>query len=220
MKKVLSLLILAPLMTNHTTRAATPLSDEEALQEQTRFLQQGEQTPLKEQLKEAARRAKYGAVAGGALGGLAGGKTYTPEEVQGEIERQIEKIEALRKTVGSYATGAAVGAAAGAATVAVQAAFKAGLRMWQVHKINQILREKTMLADFRTFPVGQAMFFVAAYKRNTTLMRQLINRSATVPGDPINTLLAQKGVWNALAELFYNKKPTKAMVERLKKLVF
>ncbi len=220
-KKMISLLAMSALLANISAYAAD-LSEEE-LQEQTRLMQEGEGfgATLKQSARGARTGVKWGARAG-AVVGVVGGAATASTPVGGDTTYVIGAVqEALPVTVGvggavvgaavGAGAGAAVGGALGAAKVAISTALRAGLRMWQIRKINNVLQERTTLNSFATLPRGQAMLFVAAYKRNIPVMKRLIGR--------LSDFVNQEGVWKALTELFFNEKPTSARVQRLQKLI-
>ncbi len=117
-------------------------------------------------------------------------------------DRYYKRVVSVLAGAGA-AVGAAVGSAAGTGIAAVSGA---GLRMWQVRKINNTLKELTVLGGFEALSREQAMLFVAAYKRNIPMIKLLVNR--------LPDFVNRSGVWEALTQLFFNQKPTSSLVQR------
>ncbi len=211
MKKMISLFAVVGLLA-HISAYAVDLSEEE-LQEQTRLMQEGEGVgaALKQSGRGARTGAKWGALAGSVVGTV-GGLSEADEKSGLLIPKSaISGGYAVGGAGVGAGAGAAVGAALGAARVAIPMALRSGLRMWQVRKINNVLQERTTLDGFATLPQGQAMLFVAAYKRNIPMVKLLVNR--------LSDFVNQEGVWKALTQLFFNETPTSARVKRLQKLI-
>ncbi len=212
MKKYLSIIVLVGLLSASGTQAKTDVYQQERdLHEQTQLLREG----------KYGSAAKKGALAGAAMGGYLGYKSRpeAPEanlagaayggQMAGELaEAGMERASHAGKTVGKTIGGAGKGAIIGAA---VAVALKAGLRQWQLKKINGILQDRTDVSDFKALSHEQAMLIVAAYKRNVPMMKRLIMN--------MPAFVNQRGVWQALAELFYNKKPSSSRVNDLKEII-
>ncbi len=205
MKKMISLFAVVGLLA-HISAYAADLSEAE-LQEQTRLMQEGERLDTARLRKGTAKGAAKGAFYGAGIGGI---YKALPEEEDDPLSLE-NKGDIAIGVAGGAGAGAAVGAALGAAQVAISMALKSGLRMWQVRKINNVLKERTTLDGFATLPQGQAMLFVAAYKRNVPMVKLLVNR--------LSDFVNQEGVWKALTELFFNETPTSVRVKRLQKLI-
>ena len=113
----------------------------------------------------------------------------------------------------SGGTGKSTGATVGATTAALKAAYRAGLPARQVDKINHVLQNRTNLDNFKLLPKRQAMLFIAAYKKDEPLLKRLVDELADL-------FWEKRGVWNALAELFFDEPPTDMSVRRLKEGLF
>ena len=202
MKKMISLLAVVGLLAHISAYA---LSEAE-LQEQTRLMQEGMAAGLR---KGAQKGAAWGAGIGGLVGLAKAPGTYksgTAEGLSGGAE-VAARVTATQVGIGA-AAGAAVGSAVGTGIAAVSGP---GLRMWQVRKINNALKDLTALGNFKKLPQEQAMLFVAAYKRNVPMTKLLVNR--------LPDFVNQQGIWKALTKLFFNETPTSARVKRLQKLI-
>ena len=100
--------------------------------------------------------------------------------------------------------GAMVGLGAGADLVH-------SMETWQQDKINNVLETRTSFTSLKKLPQEQATLIVAAYRRNLPMMKLLIDHQPE--------FVTQTGVWKALTELYFNKKPTSGRVQRLKEMV-
>lgn len=187
--------------------AADISKEEKALQEHVEFMR-GEKSFYREKAKKGA---KIGAAAGAVmLGGVA---ITHPKYMESGIQEEAKR-KGYSKPMQSFAgvpKGVTVGALGGAIIGSMWSIpIAQGLQWWQRRKIDGAVNEH-LDVSFKTMTKLQAMLVVAAYKRNVPLMKVLINR--------LPDFVNQKGVWQALTELFMNKKPTSARVKELKKLI-
>ena len=75
-------------------------------------------------------------------------------------------------------------------------------------KINSILEKRTIFSSLWKLSLEQRILFEAAYQHNIAMMKLLIDYQPN--------FVDQIGVWKALTELYFNKKPTPGRIQRLK----
>ena len=186
MKKCLSIVIVI-LFTQNVAYAVRRSQKEERLRAQAEFLQEGTIPSLRDAARGAVRDAARGAVIGAGVGlGVAGYKTGRASGSQPLSSQQRKGGREIVK--GSAVAGASLGFIAGMAK-------DEGLRRWQLYKIQLSISKYTIL-NFETLSQEQAMLMIAAYKRDISMMQELIKRQ------PL--FVNKEGVWQALTEFFFN----------------
>lgn len=110
----------------------------------------------------------------------------------------------LRTAAKTAAAGAAIG---GAVWTPAVLAFHAGLRKWQVRKINQVLKKYNPKANFYAMPLELAMAVVAADKKDNITLRELANSPSTKKYINDN--------FNVLTHLYFKTAPTVFLRQQL-----
>ncbi len=75
-------------------------------------------------------------------------------------------------------------------------------------KISSILEKRTIFSSVWELSLEQRILFESAYQHNIAMMKLLIEYQPN--------FVDQIGVWKALTELYFNKKPTPGRIQRLK----
>lgn len=168
---------------------------------------------LRQNLIYAKRGAKRGAVAGAIAGGAVGvGVGYSVaqekyKQLQAQDLQRAARIKPLYMTSvvgGSGVINAALVSAQGAVLGAAIGEAKRRYVIWYIN--DSLSRTKY---NFMTMPMDLAIMAYAAYQQNMSLMKKMKPH--------VEQFLDDRGVWSALAELYFKQMPVFANLEKLKK---
>lgn len=211
MKKLLVMLFFIAVTSSY---AETTLENDPAYKKAKKNVELLRQNFITYAKKSALKWGGYGATLGG-LWGMRGGLEWTGEQLE-KIERtgqrptrSTKRSLATAGIIGGAGEGAFKGAAVGAVVGTTLAEAKRRYTIWYINdSLSYPFRTKY---NFLTMPLDQAIMVYAAYQQNLSLMKKMKPQ--------MEQFLEERGVWAALAELYFSQLPVSANVEKLKKLL-